>query len=156
MKRKSFFVSAIIFCYSCSFLCLFAQNKTLFDIGQQGFEESTPSDVKEVIVICKTHFDIGYTHRLKDVVQYYQTTMIDKAMSVMKESADMPREQQFVWTLPGWVLSKTFEEWPGQTPERHQALVELFRSGRIVAHAMPFTMESDACELEELVRGLNI
>lgn len=114
------------------------------------------ADLKEVIVICKTHFDIGFTHRLKDVVHYYQTEMIDRAMDVMKESENMPHEQQFAWTLPGWVLSKTLEDWPGQTPERRQKLNELFRSGRIVAHAMPFTMESDACGVEELARGLGL
>ncbi len=133
-----------------TFVCFFP-----FLLNGQPSGNDKPA-VKEIIVICKTHFDIGYTHRLKDVVQYYQTTMIDKAMGVMKESEDMPREQQFAWTLPGWVLSKTLEDWPGQTPERHQKLVELLQSGKIAVHAMPFTMESDACEPEELTRGLGL
>jgi len=37
-------------------------------------------NVKEIIVIIKTHFDIGYTHRVKDIIHYYQTGMIDTAI----------------------------------------------------------------------------
>lgn len=111
-------------------------------------------NVKEVIVICKTHFDIGYTHRVKDVVNYYQTSMIDRAFQAMETSRDLPKEQQFAWTLPGWVLSKTMEDWASQSPERKQKLEDKFRSGQIISHALPFTLISDICGLEEMVRGL--
>jgi len=30
------------------------------------------SHVKQIIVVCKTHFDIGYTHRVKDLLTYYR------------------------------------------------------------------------------------
>ena len=76
------------------------------------------SDVKEIIVICKTHFDIGYTHRVDEVVDYYRTDMIDRALKAMDASASLPEEQQFAWTIPGWVLYKTMEDWDGQSPER--------------------------------------
>ena len=112
------------------------------------------SQVKEIIVICKTHFDIGYTHRVKDIVQYYRTSMIDNALKIMEASKEMPKEQQFVWTAPGWVMSKLLEDWPGQTPERRQKLDQAFKSGKFLTHAMPFTIESDACEPEEMARGL--
>lgn len=112
------------------------------------------SNVKEVIVICKTHFDIGYTHRVKDVVNYYQTRMIDQAFAAMDESKTLPAQQQFQWTIPGWVLSKTMENWPGQSDLRRDRLDGAFRSGQIITHAMPFTLESDACELEPMVRGM--
>lgn len=116
-------------------------------------EEYNPN-VKEIIVICKTHFDIGFTHRIKDIVSYYQTDMIDNAFKVMDESDHLPKEQQFAWTLPGWVLSKTLEDWDGQTTERREKLDNKFRSGQIISHALPFTITSDICGLEEMVRGL--
>lgn len=125
-----------------------------FWVKSQPMEEYN-TKVKEVIVICKTHFDIGYTHRVNDVVNYYQTEMIDRAFKVMDASGDLPKEQQFAWTLPGWVLSKTMEDWKGQTPERRQKLDNKLKSGQIVPHALPFTMISDFCGLEEMARGLN-
>ncbi len=124
-----------------------------FLVRGQASEKYNPN-VKEIIVICKTHFDIGFTHRVKDIVNYYQTDMIDNAFKAMDASGDLPKEQQFAWTLPGWVLSKTMEDWDGQNPERKKKLEEKYRSGQIISHALPFTITSDICGLEEMVRGL--
>lgn len=110
--------------------------------------------VKEVIVICKTHFDLGYTHRMKELIPIFRTTMIDQALTAMDKSSSLPQEQQFAWTAPGWVMAKVLEDWPGQTQERRDKLDVAFRNGKFVVHAMPFTLESDACEAEEMARGL--
>jgi hypothetical protein len=112
-----------------------------------------PSPVREVIVICKTHFDIGYTHRVKEIVHHYRTGMIDRAMDIMDQSQNLPPEQRFAWTGPGWVMSKVLEDWDGQTPERRQRLDDYVRAGRFQFHALPFTLETDACEPEEMARG---
>ena len=112
-----------------------------------------PSPVREVIVIIKTHFDIGYTHRVSEIVRHYRTDMIDKAMDIMDQSKSLPPEQRFAWTGPGWVMSKVLEDWDGQTPARRQRLDEYVKSGRFQFHALPFTLESDACEPEEMARG---
>lgn len=123
--------------------------------GQPAAGKDNPNPkVEEIIVICKTHFDIGYTHRVNEIVRYYQTDMIDRAFKLMETSKDLPKEQQFAWTIPGWVLSKTMEDWDGQNPERKKKLEEKYRSGQIISHALPFTITSDNCGLEEMVRGL--
>lgn len=129
-----------------------ARNKSLSD--STGTAGKVNSPVKEVIVICKTHFDIGYTHRVKDVVHYYQTEMIDKALAAMEQSKDMPKQQQFQWTAPGWVMSKVMQDWPGQTPDRRRKLDSAFKAGKFITHALPFTLETDACEPEEMARSL--
>lgn len=110
-------------------------------------------NVKEIIVIFKTHFDIGYTHRVKDIVQFYRTDMIDKALEIMDRTKDLPKEQQFSWTAPGWVMAKVLEDWPGQTQERHQRLEDAFKSGRFVSHAMPFSVESQLLFPEDIARS---
>jgi len=109
--------------------------------------------VKEVIVVIKTHFDIGYTHRVKEIVHHYRTEMIDRAMDIMDRAKRLPPEQQFAWTGPGWVMAKVLEDWDGQTPERRQRLADYLKAGRFRFHALPFTLESDACEPEEMARG---
>lgn len=111
------------------------------------------SNVKEIIVVCKTHFDIGYTHRVKDLLDYYRTTMIDRAMGVMDASKELPPEQQFVWTSPGWVMQKVLDDWPGQTPERRARLETAMKSGKFVTHALPFTIEAELLEPEQFARG---
>lgn len=116
-------------------------------------DPSKPSPVREVIVIIKTHFDIGYTHRVREIVHHYRTDMIDRAMDIMDQSKSLPPEQQFAWTGPGWVMSKVLEDWDGQTPARRQRLDDYVKAGKFRFHALPFTLESDICEPEEMTRG---
>jgi len=111
------------------------------------------SHVEDIIVVCKTHFDIGYTHRVKDLMSYYRTTMIDRALDIMDNSKTLPSEQQFVWTSPGWVLQKVLEDWPGQTPERRRRLNAAFMSGKFISHALPFSIVAELVEAEEFARG---
>ncbi len=110
--------------------------------------------VQEVVVVFKTHFDIGYTDMASNIVRRYRTTMIDDALRVVDDGRGLPPEQQFAWTLPGWPLHKILEDWPGQTAERRQRLEQALRQGRFVVHALPFTTHTELLELEDLVHGL--
>ena len=109
--------------------------------------------VDEIIVVCKTHFDLGYTHRVKDLLHYYRTTMIDRALGIMEASADLPPAQQFVWTSPGWVMERVLDDWPGQTPERRRRIETAFQSGKFVTHALPFSIGAELLEPEQFARG---
>ncbi len=112
------------------------------------------AEVREVIVTFKTHFDIGYTDLASNVVQRYRTTMIDQALKVVDQNRDLPPAQQFVWTIPGWPMSKILADWEGQTPQRKQQILQAFKDGRFVVHGLPFTMHTELLEPEDLVRGL--
>ena len=80
--------------------------------------------------------------------------MIDNALRVCDQNRDLPPEQQFVWTLSGWPMNKILEDWPGQTPERQQRVLQAFGTGRFVVHALPSTTHTELLELEDLVRGM--
>jgi alpha-mannosidase len=111
------------------------------------------SRIKEIIVVCKTHFDIGYSDRVENVLNYYRTTMIDRALDLIDKSKELPQEEQFTWTCPGWVFDLIVEDWPGQTAERRQRLDRAIKSGRVVAHALPFSIESELMWPEEFARS---
>ena len=115
---------------------------------------SSPAKVDQVIITFKTHFDIGYTDMAVNVVKRYQTTMIDQALRVCDESRRLPPEQQFVWTIPGWPMSKILEDWKGQTADRKSRILDAFQKGRFVVHALPFTTHTELLEIEDLVYGL--
>ena len=65
---------------------------------------ATNSRVKEVVVVFKTHYDIGYTDLVTNVLTRYRTTFVDNAMKIIEESQSLPPDRQFVWTIPGWPL----------------------------------------------------
>ena len=110
--------------------------------------------VREVIIVFKTHFDIGYTDLAANVVQRYRTSMIDQALRVCDLSRDLSPQERFIWTLPGWPLQKILDDWPGQTPERKGRVLGAFKEGRFAVHALPFTTHTETLEIEDLVRGM--
>jgi len=116
--------------------------------------DAASNRVEQVVVVFKTHFDIGYTDMASNIVQKYRTTMIGQALKVVDQNRGLPPEQQFVWTIPGWPMKKILEDWPGQTPERKQRVLDAFDQGRFVVHALPFTTHTELLEPEDLVRGM--
>ena len=110
--------------------------------------------VKEIVVVFKTHFDIGYTDMATNIVQRYRTTMIDQALDVVDQNRDLQPQQQFAWTLAGWPLTKILQDWPGQLPQRKQRVEQALRDGRFVVHGLPFTTHTELLEAEDLVRSL--
>ena len=116
-------------------------------------EERVPG-VREVIVVFKTHFDIGYTDMASNIVRRYRTTFMDSALQVVDQNRALPPAHQFVWTIPGWPMHKILEDWPGQTPDRRQRIGQAVKEGRFVVHALPFTTHTELLEPEDLVRGL--
>ena len=111
-------------------------------------------DLEEIILVYKSHFDIGYTHLASEAVHDYRTKMMDGALAVVDQNKNLPPDQQFVWTVPGWPMKKILEDWPGQTPERSQRVKDAFKTGRFAVHALPFTMQTEMMEPEGMVRSL--
>ena len=65
----------------CGAVCFFTML-----MGAQSRAGEAPAkspDVREVIIVFKTHFDIGYTDFASNVVQRYRTAMIDQALDVV-------------------------------------------------------------------------
>ncbi len=120
--------------------------------GTVAFADNAPaSPVREIILVFKTHFDIGYTRLASEVVEHYRTDMIDQALGVVDAAENLPEEKKFIWTVPGWPMAKILEN---QTPERAARLNKAIREGRFAVHALPFTTHTETLVEEDLVRGL--
>ena len=107
--------------------------------------------VDEIIIVFKTHFDIGYTDLPEAVIEKYRTGMIDMALDRIDESRGQDAVKQFVWTIPGWPMAKILDDQP---PERAARLADAMERGRFAVHAIPFTMHTETLVEEDLVRGL--
>lgn len=122
--------------------------------GEAGKSTSDKKGVENVIIVYKTHFDIGYSETVQQVLHDYRTSMADRVLEAIDENSSQPKDKQFVWTLSGWPMKQIL--WEGQTPERRQKLEQAIRDGNLAIHAFPFTMHSETSDIEDLVRGLNI
>ncbi|MCS2405294.1 hypothetical protein NXY31_11760 [Bacteroides salyersiae] len=103
-------------------------------------------------LVFKSHFDIGYSALARDVINEYRTFMIDKAMDVIDRNTHKMKDEQFVWTIPGWPLKQML--WDKQTPERRLRIEKALKNGNLVTHALPYTTHTETLEAEDLVRGL--
>src|SRR5688572_10399766 len=60
--------------------------------------------VTDVWIVVKSHFDLGFTDLAENVFQRYRAEMMEKSLKVMEANRGQLKENQFVWTVPGWPL----------------------------------------------------
>lgn len=143
--RRQFILSVWIFILSLS--SLKAQIAAIdVDKGAEKVE------VEDIIIVFKMHFDIGYTDWSESILQKYTTSMMDETLRSVEETGKLPKEDQFVWTLPGWPMKYIMEN----TSEVYKSGIEkALKDGRFKVHALPFTFETESSDLETLVRGMS-
>ena len=116
--------------------------------------EATPwPELEEVIITWKCHLDIGYTHPVPEVIQKYRTGDMDQILAMFEKTKDATEEERFRWLLPAWAMDLVLDD--QQTPERRAKLEEAVRQQRLIWQAMPYTLETEAADVEEIVRGLS-
>jgi alpha-mannosidase len=111
----------------------------------------TDTKVKEVIVVFKTHFDIGYTDWSDNVKYNYANSMITSALNTVEKSKGLPKDQQFKWTVSGWPMKEILSE---AKPEVKKKVEQAIKDGNLFVHALPFSMETESADLEPLVQSL--
>lgn len=104
---------------------------------------------QKVILVFKTHFDIGFTDLAENVIQRYAGPMLENVIETCEGTADLGK-LAYVWTMPAWPLKIMLE----RSGEKRDALERLVRSGRVAWHALPFTSHFDFCGPEEYIQGL--
>ena len=110
------------------------------------------SKVTDVVVVFKMHVDIGYTNWAEGVLQKYCNEMLEETLKSIEETSSLPKSDQFVWTIPAWPLKYMLENC---TDEKRMKLENAIKEKRIIPHALPITFETEASDLENLVRGLS-
>ncbi len=108
--------------------------------------------VTDIWVVFKTHLDIGYTDLVANVKHRYLVEMMDTALKNIAANRNLPPDERFVWTLPGWPLAYVLG--PDQDPARREKIIQAVREGSLVAHAMPASIHTESLDLEDLVRGM--
>ena len=138
-------------------ILLAALTAALFLTGCNTWEQKSVREseykgpVTDIIVVFKMHFDIGYTQWAEGVLQQYSGPMLARTLKAIDETSGLPENEQFVWTVPSWPLKYMLENC---SADLKPGLEKAIREERIIAHALPFTYETEASDLENLVRGL--
>ncbi|MBQ7120200.1 MAG: DUF5054 domain-containing protein [Oscillospiraceae bacterium] len=103
---------------------------------------------KEILLVFKTHLDIGYTDYAKNVVRNYLDVFIPNAIKVGYKLKDT--KTPFVWTVGSWIIWKALKEDASGTVE------QAIRDGIITWHALPFTTHTELMNKELFEYSLGI
>ena len=95
--------------------------------------------IKKVILVIKTHFDIGFTKLSREILEDYAGEMLNRVVETCQATRDMG-ELAYVWTMPAWPLEQVRDRVEGA---RAEVLDGLIARRQVVWHALPYTSHYD-------------
>ena len=116
-------------------------------------KKNTNPKVTDIWVVFRTHFDLGFTDLPENVFKRYREEMMDNALMLIEKNETQPKEKRFSWNVAGWPLQAQMLG-PLQTPERKLRIEKAIKEGKLVADGLPFTIQTESLDFEDLVRGL--
>jgi hypothetical protein len=109
-------------------------------------------DVRRVIVVAKTHLDVGFTDYAAAVMRRYVDSFIPKALD-LAFLVNTPEKKRFVWTT-GSYLIKYYLEHAGEAEKAR--CMEALRQGYVRYHALALTTHTELMSRELFLYGLSI
>lgn len=106
--------------------------------------------MKKVIVVSKTHLDLGFTDYAENIKQKYIHSFIPEAID-LAEKVNTADKKYFVWTTGSWILKEALKN-----PLQKEKLSMAIKNGDIVPHAMPFTTHTELLDEDSLHYGLSL
>lgn len=103
---------------------------------------------KEVIIIFKTHLDVGFTDYAENIVSRYLNEYIPRAIDIGYELKDT--DTPFKWVVGSWLIHIALKN---DTAGRVEQAV---RDGILCWHALPFTTHTEAMNEKLFEYGLSI
>ena len=103
---------------------------------------------KEVLLIFKTHLDIGFTDFSRTVIERYLNDYLPAAIRVGYELRGT--ETPFIWTVGSWLIMEALKRDPDGTVE------QAVRDGILSWHGLPFTTHTELEDPHLFRLGLEI
>lgn len=103
---------------------------------------------KEVLIIFKTHLDIGYTDYAENIVGKYLNNYIPNAIKVGYELK--ATDTQFIWTVGSWLINEALKYDSDGTVEK------AIKDGILNWHALPFTTHTELMSKELFEYGMSL
>lgn len=109
-------------------------------------------NVSKVIVVFKTHLDIGFTGMARDVLRQYCDFFIPAAVDLAFQ-VNTPERKKFVWTVGSYLIKYYFEHADEAGCEK---LAEAIRLGYVCWHGLACTTHTELMDRRLLEYDLSI
>lgn len=110
-------------------------------------------NIKKVIVIFKTHLDIGFTDFSKNVVAKYMNYFIPDAIDISFNLENAGADFKFKWTIGSWMISEYLRT---QSTDKKKKLEAAIKDDRISWHGLPFTTHTELMSAALFQYGLSL
>lgn len=110
-------------------------------------------EMKKILVVFKTHLDIGYTDFAENVTEKYMNNFIPGAIRVAKELREAGGEARFKWTTGSWLI---YEYLMRKGEKECAELSDAIRNGDICWHGLPCTTHTELMDKELFRYGLSL
>ncbi len=111
-------------------------------------------EIKKVLIIFKTHLDIGFTDFASVVKQKYFDVFIPNALKTASELRERNADASFKWTTGSWLISEYLRVNAGN--EKGEALRNAIRRGDICWHGLPCTTHTEIMTKALFEYGLSL
>jgi len=143
-----------------------------FDIGIPPVEKETPVEVElrtagglaakgscvarphrrwRVYVAMKTHYDIGYTEPMEEMLARASGNMLDLVYEYCDRGRGNAPGRRFSWTYPTWLIDEILARKDEEGKKRFE---EYIARDEIVWNAMPFSIHTFFCGIEDACRSI--
>ena len=103
---------------------------------------------KDILLIFKTHLDIGFTDFSENILRKYLNEYIPKAIRVGYELRDT--STPFVWTVGSWLV------WQALKHDTDGTVDKAIRDGILRWHALPFTTHTELMDTTLFSYGVEL
>ncbi len=108
--------------------------------------------MKKVIVVSKTHLDLGFTNYAEVIRQTYLDKFIPGAIALANQM-NTEEKKSFVWTTGSWIIKEALEN---GTSEQRENVRNALKNRDLVPHALPLTLHTELLDEDTLDYGLSI
>lgn len=109
--------------------------------------------MKKILVLFKTHLDVGFTDFSHTVMQRYNQEFIPRSIEVARELATRKVGEGFTWTTGSYLIWQHLQQ---ADETQKAALEEAIRNKWIRWHGLPTTMHSEVADKDLFNYGLSL
>lgn len=110
-------------------------------------------DIKKVLIVFKTHLDIGFTDFSKNVIRKYKEVFIPNAIKTADTLRADNSTASFKWTTGSWLI---YEYLRTADEAEREKFIRAVENGDICWHGLPFTTHTELMSRELFEYGLSL
>ena len=105
----------------------------------------------QIFIAMKTHYDLGYTEPIDAMLERSSGPMLDLVEEYCDRGRGYSPDHRFIWTYPTWMIEEILRHKDEAGKKKFE---DYIARGEIAWHALPFTLHSYFCGLEDIARSL--